>query len=305
MIYPIKADLIPLLENLVTALQPFAKANFVRLFFNSDLKKLEITYHPENILPDLTQILCRLITLTPQDYAVSLNVFEVDDFIKIEVVNTGSHLDHIGEIINGVRQQVSVRKQKNGGTIFELRLPAEKTQSGEQTIRVASPQTIREYVIPPFFKKLKDSLRFHFTNLENLEIAASARSEREGVFLKKVNAVIIAHLGDEFFDMEALCKATALSRSQLYRRLKPLIRQAPAHYIKYVRLQKAKEMMDNPEFSIGEIAFRAGFMNQSHFTRAFREQFGFNPSEVKRNKTKEENESKYQAAHNALAAVET
>ena len=284
MIYPVKTDFIPLMENLVASLQPFARANFVQLHFSACLEKLEITYHPESILPVLTQLLSRVITFTSQGCEVTLKVQLKEGHVLVKVINTGSPLDHIEEIVTGITQQVKAGRFEKDGTIFELSLPVNDEKLTGRRIEAMGE---KKYAVPPFFKKLRESLQSHFTNLENLEKAASARSEAEGVFLKKVNAVIIARLGDEHFNMAALSQAMTLSRSQLYRRLKPLIRQAPAHYIKFVRLQKAKELLDNSDLTAGEVAFKTGFVNQSHFTRAFREQFGFNPSDLKRNKKKE------------------
>ena len=137
------------------------------------------------------------------------------------------------------------------------------------------------YIISPFYKKLKAHLSSYFTNINNLERAADERSKKEGAFLKKVNEIIRVNLGDESFDTASLSKAMYLSRSQLFRRLKSLTRMAPSRYIHYVRLQKAKEFLEKEDFTVGEAAFRTGFINQSHFTRAFREQFGFNPSELR------------------------
>jgi AraC-like DNA-binding protein len=283
MIYPVKTDLIPLLENLVAAIQPFASANFVQLRFSSGVEKADVTHHPEVVVPILTQLLCRVITLTPQENVVRLEVLADDQNVRVRVSRTGVSQDQIREIASGFQQQISVCSGAEGGTVFEMLFP-----KGEETSRqkedLVSPLTQKKYVIPPFFKRLKDSLHAYFTSLKHLEQAASAQSEREGAFLKKVNAVIFAHLDQEYFDMPALSKALALSRSQLYRRLKPLIRQGPAHYIKFVRLQKAKALLDDSNLTIGEIAFRTGFRSQSHFTRAFHEQFGFNPSDLKRSK---------------------
>jgi transcriptional regulator GlxA family with amidase domain len=58
-----------------------------------------------------------------------------------------------------------------------------------------------------------------------------------------------------------------------------------------VRLQKAREMLDKSDLTVGEVAFRTGFVNQSHFTRAFREQFGFNPSDLRRNQKNGDDQS--------------
>jgi AraC-like DNA-binding protein len=96
-----------------------------------------------------------------------------------------------------------------------------------------------------------------------------------------VNAIIIGNLNNAKFDTSRLAQALALSRTQLYRKLKPLIRQSPGKYIRFVRLQKAKELLINTNFSIGEIGDHVGFFDQSHFTRAFKNQYGYNPSSLK------------------------
>lgn len=134
-----------------------------------------------------------------------------------------------------------------------------------------------------FHDKLNQRLCAHF---EKGERANSSPSDATDKFLSQINSIIQNRLDDERFDMLALSRDMLLSRSQLYRRLKPLIRQSPAQYIKFVRLQKAKELLEQTDISIGEAAFRTGFVSQSHFTRAFQQQFGINPSEYRRNRLK-------------------
>ena len=96
--------------------------------------------------------------------------------------------------------------------------------------------------------------------------------------MQRINALINANLEDENFDSIALCKAMSLSRTQLFRRLKSLIRQAPAIYIKTIRLQKAKELLETTDLSVSEIAFKTGIQTVSHFTKIFKKQYGIPPS---------------------------
>jgi transcriptional regulator GlxA family with amidase domain len=105
---------------------------------------------------------------------------------------------------------------------------------------------------------------------------------REAAFLQKINAVIVANMENEFFDATALSKEMNMSRTSLFRRLKPLIQQAPATYIKSIRLQKAKELLETTDISVGDAAFNTGFQTQSHFTKAFSDKFGFLPSTIRR-----------------------
>ncbi|GMQ30959.1 chromate resistance protein ChrB domain-containing protein [Algoriphagus confluentis] len=49
-------------------------------------------------------------------------------------------------------------------------------------------------------------------------------------------------------------------------------------YIQNARIQKAKDLFTQPEYSLSEIAYLTGFSDQSHFTRVFKQITGENPS---------------------------
>lgn len=272
-----------MLQNLVASLLPFAEANLVRLRFESSVEKLEITYHPESILPDLTHLLCQVITFTPKGHEVSLHVDHEDESVCLRVINTGVHLEHLKEAISDISQKTRVTELADG-TVFELNFPVSEEKVTVNRSPAFTALGKSKYIIPPFFKKLSNSLHSHFSNIENLENSVLAKNQEDGIFLKKVNAAIMGNLENEHLDATLLSRKLGLSRSQLYRNLKKLVLQSPAHYIRYVRLQKANELLDNSDMSIGEIAFRTGFANQSHFTRIFHEQYGLNPSDRKNGK---------------------
>lgn len=286
MVYPVKTDILPLLRNLVEGIRLFADANGVSLLFVSEEDTIEMEYHPEKLLPDLTQIICQVITYTPQDDLVKISAELTNsngqDKLLICVFNNSSDLTGFKSILLGVKNEATTRHMEAGGTAFDLLLPLEE----QETERVENPgvtfsKSSYDYV-PEFYKKLRRQFHSYFSSIRNLEKVAEIRSKRDGIFLKKLNAILMANLDKEGFDASDLAKAMALSRSQLYRKLKPLIGFSPAHYIRYVRLQKAKEYLEKGDGNIGDVAFNVGFVSQSHFTRAFKEQFGFNPSHITR-----------------------
>jgi AraC-like DNA-binding protein len=53
-------------------------------------------------------------------------------------------------------------------------------------------------------------------------------------------------------------------------------------YIQHQRIEKAKELMSNPSYSLTEIAYLTGFSDQSHFTRIFKRITGQNPSDFRK-----------------------
>ena len=49
-------------------------------------------------------------------------------------------------------------------------------------------------------------------------------------------------------------------------------------YIRKQRIERAIELMQQPAYSLTEIAYLTGFSDQSHFTRIFKKHTGQNPS---------------------------
>lgn len=52
-------------------------------------------------------------------------------------------------------------------------------------------------------------------------------------------------------------------------------------YINRLRLNESKRLLLNKELNIGEIVFKVGFNNQSHFNRVFKSEFQISPSEYR------------------------
>jgi len=113
------------------------------------------------------------------------------------------------------------------------------------------------------------------------EKAAALKSFKEGVFLKKVNAVLQSYLSDPDFKVDTLADAMALSRTQLFRKIKALTQMSPQQYLRFVRLEKAKKLLQSTDkdLNVSEVCYEVGFASKSHFTRSFQKEFGFNPSE--------------------------
>jgi len=53
-------------------------------------------------------------------------------------------------------------------------------------------------------------------------------------------------------------------------------------YLKILRLERAKKMIEAQEETIGEIAQKSGFDDQNYFARCFKNHFGCQPSAYKK-----------------------
>ena len=53
---------------------------------------------------------------------------------------------------------------------------------------------------------------------------------------------------------------------------------APGDYLRRCRLERALALLRDPHRSLAEVALACGFVDQSHFTHAFRRAFGQTPA---------------------------
>ncbi len=284
--YPVKADTILFLKYLVNAVKPFARAHSVVLTFQSEHKDFHASYHPESISSNLIQLLCRVITFTPQNQKVKLTakLSQTQDqaYLKLLIENTGVNLGRVREIISQLSLPVIVHDKEDYQTIFEIRwyleVPIEPIPAGITTIS-HPPDNVRS-----FHSEVRKRMSLNLNMPGHRMTLLESQKPKEAIFLQKVNAMILAHLGDESFDTNHLAQSMAISRMQLHRRLKPLIHQAPAQYIRDTRLAKAKEMIEKEDLTLGEISYKTGFQSQSHFTRTFIKKYGVRPSAYRKGK---------------------
>ncbi len=100
----------------------------------------------------------------------------------------------------------------------------------------------------------------------------------EDEFLQKATSFIIAHLSNADLAVEDLENGLDMSKMQLYRKLKNLTSLAGNEFIRSIRLQQAKILLETSAFNISEIAYQVGFNDPAYFARAFKKQYGKTPT---------------------------
>ena len=103
------------------------------------------------------------------------------------------------------------------------------------------------------------------------------RGTEESSFLRLVQNTLETHLSDENFGIAELCELLNISRTQLHRRLKKLTGLSTSHYIRSLRLEMAKNLLETTNYNISEVAFKVGFSSASYFSKVFKSQYGHAP----------------------------
>ncbi|WP_156954325.1 helix-turn-helix domain-containing protein [Paraburkholderia acidipaludis] len=111
---------------------------------------------------------------------------------------------------------------------------------------------------------------------------AEARTELDELMIRRVKRYIDDNLFDPNLNVDRICKAVGIARSSLYQ----LFESAGgiARTVRHRRLRHAHDVLASTNasrVSIAQVAWRHGFEDAKHFSRCFKEQFGYTPSEAR------------------------
>ena len=81
--------------------------------------------------------------------------------------------------------------------------------------------------------------------------------------------------------LDDIAREVGLSTSHFAAQFRQTFGRSPARYLTWLRLDRAREMVEQGTLPVQVIAAKVGFASVSHFSQAFRAQFGATPSEVR------------------------
>jgi YesN/AraC family two-component response regulator len=114
----------------------------------------------------------------------------------------------------------------------------------------------------------------------NTKTANTSTITLNDAFLKRVIHLIHERIDDQNLNVENLADQLRLSRSQLYRKIKVVTGFSASEFLRKVRLEKARELLQsNYNYNISEVTYKVGFSSPSYFTKCFKREFGYLPTE--------------------------
>jgi AraC-like DNA-binding protein len=117
-------------------------------------------------------------------------------------------------------------------------------------------------------------------NLLKLAPAPRAHGGLSAGAMRRVRECVEAHLS-ESIDLTMLAAAAGLSMHHFARQFKQSAGVPPHRYLTQKRVERAQEMLAQTDLSLSEIAYAAGFSDQSHLARHFRHILGTTPREFR------------------------
>ena len=96
---------------------------------------------------------------------------------------------------------------------------------------------------------------------------------------RRVLELMDAHL-DSNVSVQLLADEVGLSPAHFARAFKETMGIAPHQYLLHLRLERSRRMLDADNATLADVAQRAGFADQAHFTRFFKREYGVTPGIV-------------------------
>ena len=122
---------------------------------------------------------------------------------------------------------------------------------------------------------------FSITEIMSQVEAVLARNKQMGREAQRIVRRTMAYINEHYaesFSRSELAQYVAVSENYLTRCFSQEIGVTPTTYLNRRRIKQAKELLENGETNITEVALRCGFSDSSYFTRVFRREVGVTPS---------------------------
>ena len=130
---------------------------------------------------------------------------------------------------------------------------------------------------------LRKKLQERYSQLPSTTFdSAGIGTPLEDQFIQKIKNIIHENIDDESFGIQHLCRALAMSRTQVHNKIKALTGKSTSLLIRSIRLQKAKELLETTDLTVSQIAYEVGFKYPAHFSNYFLEEFGEPPSRTRK-----------------------
>lgn len=183
------------------------------------------------------------------------------------------------------------RKLKSDPRTAEIPLILLTARASEEQQIEGLDAGANDYLVKPFNFEilqtrirnlLREKKRLHKLQPPTVDIAPAEpmvdMPPEDEQFLSRAKKVVEAHLGDPEFSVAQFSQELYMSRAALYKKIVALTGKSPLEFIRWIRLERARQLLVNTQLTVAEVAYEVGFNNPKYFTRYFKEAFRILPS---------------------------
>ena len=129
------------------------------------------------------------------------------------------------------------------------------------------------------YQIISDHLRLYTAALANDNLDTSLL-KKELSTIKELSVQISKDVSRDYC-LDALSEETGLPQAKLQEGFKLLYGKTVTEYIRHLRLEVARDLMNDSDLNISEIVYTIGFSSRSYFSKIFKEKYNISPNEYK------------------------
>ena len=104
---------------------------------------------------------------------------------------------------------------------------------------------------------------------------------KQNALFSKATSFIFEHYTESELSVQDIANHLNISEVHLRRIFKQSANTSPLKYIRYLRLEKARNMLNSSNLPIAEISNSVGFDDQFYFSKLFKKETGLSPTEFR------------------------
>ena len=129
---------------------------------------------------------------------------------------------------------------------------------------------------------LESRVRIRTGSDDILTLSNETVKDMDREFISRFKTVIDENLSNTEMNIDFMSKNLAMSRIQLYRKVKTLTGCSPVEYLRIRRLKKAQKMLHTKDITIAEVCYETGFSSPSYFAKCYKDYYNELPSDYVR-----------------------
>lgn len=115
-----------------------------------------------------------------------------------------------------------------------------------------------------------------------IQAPVSPSDNKDNQFIHRLMDVAEAQMSRGNVDIDQIAAALSISRKVMRERVMAITGLTPVAFVLRVRLNKAENLIKKSDLPLTAIANKCGFQNLSHFSKAFKQQFGVSPLQYRK-----------------------
>ena len=135
-------------------------------------------------------------------------------------------------------------------------------------------------------KEVADHLSQHFSHevrqsFDRLSFNQEENSNHPDEIILQSQLWMQNHLNQAAISINKIASLFGMSQRNFTRRFRTATNMTPLQYLQNQRLSEAKELLQNSNLSISEIAYRVGYLDVSYFTKLFKQFVSITPKQYR------------------------